>query len=95
MVAEGPLNCEEYERVAVCEVYAFLFNTGHFSSSYSNGKLTIKTTVGNLYKTIPLRCNVDTLLIDLVRLDNEKGVLGRFGESFTLLGTRQIKCEQF
>lgn len=88
------IECEEYKEVAVCEIYSFLFNTGHFDSQYSKGRVSMFTLFGKLSRTVPLRCDIDGLLRELVRLDNEKGSLGRFGESFTLLGNRTINCKQ-
>ncbi len=92
------LSCEEYKQTALCESYAFLFNIEHFGSSYSKtkteGKITIVTLFGDMSRRVPLRCNIDTLLFELVGLNNKKGALGRFGDSFTLLGTRYITCDK-
>jgi hypothetical protein len=87
------LDCEEYTRVAVCEMYALLFNVGHSKSTYSDGKVTFTTLFGDLSRTVPLRCNLDPMLRELVSVDNEKGVVGRFGDSFTLVGQRVVSCE--
>ena len=88
------LNDEEYKQVALCEVSALLFNTGHFSSDYANGRVTITTLFGKISRTLPIRGDLGDKLRDLIRLDKEKGASGRFAESFTLLGTREIVCDK-
>ena len=87
------LKCEEYEVLAVCEVYALAQESGSFSRiSYRDGVVTIEDYMGKHEHVVPVRCDADKKLKAVVGVISEKGSFGLLMESTSLMGTSIINC---